>query len=514
MTAKYNMTLKTSYGILLVPGLLALVQLHFSASSGTSASEFSILLNSNIPCPMRPCYTLSQVMDNPSNYFTSNTTAVFPPGYHEVSTEGQLVIKDINNISLVGDSKDSTMIKCVGEFGLAFINITNLTVLKLQFSMCGAPLLNPSQTPTNISKIFYARISLFSFIFSIYLVEIMNLTATNLGISHSRGMGLLGVNIFGVSSIQQAVFVNNTANCAIVFLNSYSSMETPVLYITNSSFMFGTVSGVEYMYSDFAAGLSIIAVQNTYFVKGFIRAVTTYGNTGILYGNMLIRINCKVGIEVTHVNCTRGHYYGLVFELNGDSTNCNLWEATYHFYMSHSNFDGNSVGTSLIFESAIYSTSMKLENINMENHGPALQVLMNHSSVLIMENVNIRNSASTALKLWQCNVTFYGNTTFLQNKGRYGGAIYAEDAQINFHGSVVFQENEAEYGGALLLAQNVSVVIGQSAKVSFVKNHAYESGGAFYARDSQINIRTGQKLSFVENKCQKGGAMTCLIVLP
>ena len=89
----------------------------------------------------------------------------------------------------------------------------------------------------------------------------------------------------------------------------------------------------------------------------------------------------------------------------------------------HSNFDGNSAGASLIFESAIYSTSMKLENINMENHGRALQVLMNHSSVLIMENVNICNSASTALKLWHCNVTFYGITAFLQNRGRYGGAI-------------------------------------------------------------------------------------------
>jgi len=59
------MILKTSCGILLVLSLLALVQLHFTASSGTGASEFSILPNSNTPCPMRPCYTLSQVMGQP-----------------------------------------------------------------------------------------------------------------------------------------------------------------------------------------------------------------------------------------------------------------------------------------------------------------------------------------------------------------------------------------------------------------------------------------------------------------
>ena len=125
------MTPESFHEILLVLGLLALVQLHFTVSSGTGTSEFFILPNSNTPCPMRSCYTLSQVMDNSSNYFTSNTTVVFPPGHHEVSTEGQLVIQNVNNISLVGDNDNSTMIKCVGEFGLAFINITNLTVSKL-----------------------------------------------------------------------------------------------------------------------------------------------------------------------------------------------------------------------------------------------------------------------------------------------------------------------------------------------------------------------------------------------
>ena len=146
------MTPKTSYGILLVKlSLLALVQIHFTASSGTgtSTSEFSILSDSNTPCPMRPCYTLSQVMDNPSNYFTSNTTVVFPPGHHEVSTEGQLVIQNVN-ISLAGDNNDSTVIKCVGEFGLAFINITNLTVSKLHFSKCGASMSSALQLATNL----------------------------------------------------------------------------------------------------------------------------------------------------------------------------------------------------------------------------------------------------------------------------------------------------------------------------------------------------------------------------
>ena len=531
------MTLKPSCGILVVPGLLALIQLRFSASSGTSTREFFILPNSNTSCPMRPCYTLSQVMDNPSNYFTSNTTVVFPPGHHEVSTEGQLVIQNVNNIALVGGNNDSTEIKCVGQFGLAFIGITNLTVSKLHFSLCGVPI-------PNALRMFKKMIGSFTFPnilpapspVSVYLLNIINLTTNSLTIYHSKGMGLLAVNICGVSSIQQAVFVNNTPNCAIVFLDSYSQTETPVLNITDSLFMLGKESSIAYPSSDLAAGLSIIATQTTYHVKSYIRNITAYGNTGNLYGNILLVINCQVSLQVIQVNSTGGYYYGLFMKLTRETTNNN---STGRFFMLQSYFGRNQAG--VFIDSIAYF--IKLVNITVENNKKALNVIMNHSSVLIMENVNIiynmgplvitlRESSLiefhgsntfadntctstdlayaiySALHLSQGNVTFYGNTTFLQNKCRYGGAIYAKNALINFQGNVVFLENRAEYGGALMLYQNVSVVTGQFAEVSFVRNHAQKSGGAVYARDSKIVIRTGQKFSFVENEGYNGGAFT------
>ena len=494
-------------------------------------------------------------MDNPSNYFTSNTTVVFPPGYHEVSTEGQLVIQNVNNISLVGDNNGSTKIKCTGQFSLAFINITNLTVSKLSFSMCGAPMSNASQLAVNLNELIYVfdittssfRIaSLFPSMFSIYLLLITTFTANNLNISHSRGMGLLGVNIFGVSSIQQAVFVKNAPNCAIVFLDSYSPIVTPVLYITDSSFVFGTMSDCDSSFNsivnyDIAAGLSIIGIPTTYYAKSYIRNVTVYGNSGsILGGNMLLRISCKVAIQVTQLNCTGEHLYGLVLKMNEHSTNSNSFDFT--FYMSHSYFGRNSIGASLHFDSIASSVWVKLENITAENtRTQALQVLMNHSSILILKNVNFNSNAGallveplkdyldsfyikvefygsnifadnndkySVLNLRNCNVTFYGNTSLLHNKGKCGGALSAKDVQINFQGSVVFQENEGEYGGALMLYQNVSVVIGHVGEVRFVRNHAQISGGAVYARRSRIIIRAEQKLSFVENEGYDGGAIT------
>ena len=431
----YNMTLKPSCGILLLLGLLAFVQLHFTASSGTSysTSEFSILPNSSTRCLMRPCYTLSQVMDNPSNYFTSNTAVAFPPGYHEVSTEGQLVIQNVNNISLVGDSNDSTMIKCIGEFGLAFINITNLTVSKLSLSMCGAPMSKALPLPRKLlfETIFYfdwrivPNIPAFHLEFSIYLFNITNFTANNLSISHSKGMGLLGGNIFGMSSIHQAVFVNNTPNCQIVFLDGHSPAATPVLYITDSLFMLGTISCLSSANYHIAAGLNIKAGQTMYHVESYIRNVVTHGNTG----NILLSLGCEDEIRMMQVNCTEGHIYSLAVSQGTCTSNMNNRSA------------------------------LKMENVNV-NHNAGTSFISQvtvsfHGSNTFTKN----NSTDSALSLRHCSVTFHGNTTFVQNKGRYGGAVYAEDTEMYFQGSVVFQENAAEYGGALMLYQNVSAVI-------------------------------------------------------
>ena len=115
-------------------------------------------------------------------------------------------------------------------------------------------------------------------------------------------MGLLGVNVFGVSSIQQAVLANNTPNCVILFLGSYSLVETPIVHITDSLFLFGTSSAVHYEFNEFASGFNIIATKNMYQVNIYIRNITVYGNTASRSGNIILRINCKVAIQVTHVN--------------------------------------------------------------------------------------------------------------------------------------------------------------------------------------------------------------------
>ena len=181
----------------------------------------------------------------------------------------------------------------------------------------------------DVTTSFFRIASSFPSIYSIYLLLITTFTANNLNISYSRGMGLLGVNIFGVSSIHQTLFVNNTPNCAIVFLDTYSPIETPVLYIDNSSFIFGSST----IY-DTAAGLNVIAIQTTFHIKSYIRNVTTNDNTG----SMLLRIRCKVTIQATQVNCIGGDRYGFHLEFIGEFTYCRsqiIFHLSQLFWQEH-----------------------------------------------------------------------------------------------------------------------------------------------------------------------------------
>ena len=232
------MSPKTSASLMLL-GLL------FDCILFSNTSKFFIMPSSNTNCPKRPCYTLSQLTENTSQYFTSNTTAVFPPGYHKISTEGQLVIQNVSNIFLVGGNRNSlTMIHCTEHFGLAFINITNLTIAELYFSMCGIPLSYTAlQLSNHLAISFhiydYPHVAFIDYLKSssvtLYLAHITNCFIKKLQVQGSKGVGLLGVNIFGVSFLQNvSVIVWPFVAIEVSFVRNHAQQFGGAVYARDS----------------------------------------------------------------------------------------------------------------------------------------------------------------------------------------------------------------------------------------------------------------------------------------
>ena len=92
----------------------------------------------NTSCPNKPCLTLSELAQNPSNYIVPNTIVNFLPGHHVYASKF-FRIENVENITLIGSDRDSKcVIQCKAPaIGFAFRNVTYLRISQLTVLFCG-----------------------------------------------------------------------------------------------------------------------------------------------------------------------------------------------------------------------------------------------------------------------------------------------------------------------------------------------------------------------------------------
>ena len=277
--------------LLVLPCLLLL-------SWTVTAEQFYIIPSNRTECPRGPCYTLTDVVQDSSQFFTSNTVIIFLPGYHQAKTTMELsvLIKNVRNISMIGynqtNSDSKSVIQCTGSLGFAFINVTALKIAKLTFSFCGAEVLSNITIKEFVNsydyetKISSKQVSNVTF----YFLQTVNVTISKVTISNSSGAGLLGINMLGLSNISHNIFNGNKPNCLIFFLdNSFTSDPPTVFNIVDSWITFGSrckhTHKQGYHKFKYATGLSIELTQTTYNVHIYINNIKISANKQSSYCN-------------------------------------------------------------------------------------------------------------------------------------------------------------------------------------------------------------------------------------
>ena len=216
------------------------------------------------------CHTLQELLQHSSHYFLSHTIITFQSGYHEVNYNHNALVRNVRNITLLGDVHDHSVIQCTGTFGLSFVNVINLTISNLNFYLCGAPI------PMQYKPIGNAALFLLDtkYIVTLYLIQVSSVKISNIQLTNSTGVGMLGFNAF--VSISQSTFTSNMLNCIFVFSKNptFPTTQSEKLIITSSIFKLG--SPPRFLIN--AAGLSMVFTQTTYTVTVTISNVTTYNN--------------------------------------------------------------------------------------------------------------------------------------------------------------------------------------------------------------------------------------------
>ena len=512
--------------IAFVAGLLLSISSLTTAATGRYRYVY-VTPKAKSKCPLsaQPCYTLSQISDDPARYFASNTTVVLLPGTHNINSTTDTAIEDVSNIALVGGIVKVSRIQCIGagEFGFAFSNVKNLTISNIWLSDCSAPLLWDeivwqissanlhSEWLPQVNDIIYNKIPA-----ALYLIQVSYVKISKLKISNSDGAGLLGINVLGNTSITNSSFTRNKVNSYFQFMDAERYPVHTVLQLQDTDFAWGKTSDLHH-----AAGLTIVMAQSTYSILVKIINVAMYGNLGASgpYGNMLIRFdecnNYQIEIVIQGLNCSRPIDPGISYlddteysergmDLEGDldltESNCRYFQ--HPIQISNSHFSHNKVALSIwrirgklvIFENVtifqnskeeavLDSFSVSQSNVSLKNTNFSHNEIMadiKQSTITFQDNTFNNTGEWGALYAESSNVTFQGNATFIKNKGIIGGAIYLKNSTLTTEGSIYFLENEGYNGGAIAFHSGSILKLGAHGKIQFTGNHAQHQGGAIY----------------------------------
>ena len=115
----------------------------------SAQNTYYVLPTPDTPCSAPEpgdCCVLSECVEQLDKYFASNTTLVFLPGSHILSTS--LRVEGVNNLTLIGDSSFlptvTSRITCIGDPVAYFLfhEALGLTISALAFDSCGSDLLS------------------------------------------------------------------------------------------------------------------------------------------------------------------------------------------------------------------------------------------------------------------------------------------------------------------------------------------------------------------------------------
>lgn len=210
--------------------LLLLASLHLLEYSGSFASKVIILSNrcdttgnsgdgelfhigdsfsgarngSDITPSENCAETLTFVLQN----VTSHTTIILESEHYSI--DEFILIHNVTNFTLKVEYQAVT-IQCTENTGLAFVNISQLSILNVIIDECGftgTDIENTVNIMKKIVNIFYIISKVVRF--AMLLGHCENVAMENVTIMNTRGFGLVGINVIGFSQLNGIHFFNNS----------------------------------------------------------------------------------------------------------------------------------------------------------------------------------------------------------------------------------------------------------------------------------------------------------------
>ena len=333
--------------------VLSVLLLFLCSDSGWSAArEYWVRPESTPDCNTeQPCLTLSTVVRNTTAYFTSNSVFHFLPGSPTINETSWVIVRGVNNVSLVGSSLDGryATIECNGRMSFTFDRVGQLNISDVEFFACGLGMDLQYCMPIQL------RLDIRCPHVALLVSESSSVVLDNVRVMNSYGYGLLEWNVVRTSLTNCQFYCSNWRShkekdrhdrvsthhsCPsssehsepggnVLFIqSSVINLETVYLNISHSEFAYGVAKKVNYsskIIGGGGLGIYTFAFRRTeFFIQ--IHDCSLHNNMSPFGANMFL-------------------YYGDVDE---DTSSVYFIPHTYHYIVHIKNnkfYNGNSTSS-------------------------------------------------------------------------------------------------------------------------------------------------------------------------
>ena len=527
-------------------GLLSL-SLIFCSLNQAASEVYYITITSTDLCTVQPCRTLSQFAANSSHYLHSNTTLVFLPGTHFLSTVN-LTLSNVDNFVMKSE-KSTAQIKCTSNSHIRFSQSQYIHITSLEFIGCGGnqvknveefvvqdtmfkgqensgTALELIETTAQIvnstfvsnRKGSYRKCLIFVPEFGClgdgFIGGVIIATNSTINISQSNfkyngaeldiNNATLGGVLYSDSSniiIVESQFQNNSATFGGGVLASFSSNNNIIINASQFQHNSATIGGVLFSYSSNNITINASQFQNNSATYGG-GVLYSYSSTITIGGSNFTKNVSPIGAVIYSSDDSKiQHHNYLLIDNN--------WADRYAvIYLSDSDFIGHGS-----------------ENVTFSNNLGSLVAF--NSNITFMGYARFENNQPPqtitgdfqeggAITLFQSNIFFDGSCNLEHNLAENGGAILSTESKLYVNGDVTIAHNTATRNGGGVYLSTSELNCQQKSTFVLFNNTAVHKGGGLHAIGSSIKATstftslqyTGTRINFTNNEAERGGGLS------
>ena len=380
-----------------------------------------------VPCPAKPCHTLSEYARNVSHYFTSNTTLIFLSGIHELDTN--LTVSGLTSLQLLGNTSEPTSCKvvCTQPAHVNVSNVAHVVISALSFSSCGGAGIESA----------------------LYVTNALNCTLDSCQLCNSQKARGLQISNINSVYIRSCIFENNPSSSVTnpggggaYIMNSHIDFSEHNEFVSNSVPMEGGC---------FGGGLYLINSIADFTGPVVFRNGTALGGGGLAI--WMSKVHFHSSVSFTFNSAIQG---GAMY-LDVEST-LNITNVTTIEHNRALQGGGINMGS----QSTLYNFGFLSVNNNTADYGGGVDIESNNSIFANIGQLNVQNN----------NATEGGGIQL------YDGSLFVCKGQLRVIGNTA-----TSTGGGIIVSFDAFIILHHSTEMYFINNTA-KRGGAIYVDDS------------------------------